>query len=151
MSTTITDTIEREILFKAPIQRVYDAITQPDQIVKWFPDAVTGALEPGKQAVFAFEGYGEAPVYIVATEPPSYFAYRWLPGSSYDKTTFDGNVLSAPNTLVEFNLEEEPGGTRLRFKESGFSSLPAEVIEKSLADNNEGWTYMFDRLEKFLA
>lgn len=147
MNTAVQDSILREIVLRAPKERVYRAITEPDQIVKWFPDGIEGKLEKGERPVFDFGDYGKVAIYVVASDPYDYFAYRWVPsvGASAE------DPLKQANTLVEFRLEEVSEGTRLRLSETGFASLPQEVIEKSLQDNNEGWDYMLPRLEKYLS
>lgn len=151
MVTTMQDTIEREIVIRAPKEKVYNAITDPAQIVKWFPDTVEGKLEPGERPIFDFGQYGKSALYVVAADPHDYFAYRWIPGGVHEYKDFMGDVLAEPNTLVEFRLEEASGGTRVRLMESGFASLPAEAYAQSVKDNTEGWAYMLDRLEKYLA
>jgi uncharacterized protein YndB with AHSA1/START domain len=141
------DTIEREIIIRAPIERVYRAIADPEQIVRWFPDAIEGDLSPGERPVLDFGQYGKASVYIVAAERNHYFAFRWIPGG--DSLAPSGDVLQHPNTLVEFRLESTAEGTKLRLIESGFASLPAEFYEKAFKENSEGWDYMLDRLVKY--
>ncbi|HEY0867227.1 MAG TPA: SRPBCC family protein [Fimbriimonas sp.] len=143
------DTIEREIIIRAPVERVYNAIAEPEQIVRWFPDAIEGRLKPGERPTLDFGEYGKSSIYVEAAEPHHYFAYRWRPGS--DSLDTGGDVLQQPNTLVEFRLEPVAEGTRLKLTESGFASLPAEVYEKAFKDNNEGWDYMLDRLAKYAA
>lgn len=150
MSTTMQDAIEREIVVCAPRERVYQAITDPEQIVRWFPDAVEGNLHPGSDALFTFEGYGGSQIYVEAADPHHYFAYRWLPGGDYE-VGFRGDVRQKPHTLVEFRLEEHPEGTRVLLKESGFAGLPAEFYAGCMKDNNQGWDYMLDRLVKLFA
>jgi uncharacterized protein YndB with AHSA1/START domain len=145
-ATNMRDTIEREILIRAPVERVYSAIAEPEQIVRWFPDRMEGKLTPGERPTFDFGEYGKASVYIVAAEPHHYFAYRWIPGG--DSLAPSGDVLQHANTLVEFRLEKVAEGTKLRLSESGFAALPAEVYEKSLKENSEGWNFMLDRLLK---
>ena len=81
MSTTLQDTINNEIVIGAPRERVYAAITDPDQLAQWFPDAVEGEIKPGARPVFDFGEYGRHSAYVVATDPHSYVAYRWIPGS----------------------------------------------------------------------
>lgn len=147
METTLKDAIEREIIVRAPKERVYKAITDPGQLVKWFPDGVEGRLEPGERPVFDFSEYGSTSLYIVAAEAPNYFAYRWLP-AGVAPGKFRGDVLSKPNTLVEFRLEDAPEGTRVKLRESGFASLPSEFYENAFKENNEGWDYMLARLQK---
>ena len=49
------DAIIREITLKASQERVYHAITDLNEIVKWFPDSVEGGtLEVGQEPIFSF-------------------------------------------------------------------------------------------------
>jgi uncharacterized protein YndB with AHSA1/START domain len=141
------DTITREITVKAPKERVYKAITDPSEITKWFPDKIEGTLEVGQNPTFIFTEYNhKTTVHVEAAKPFEYFSYRWVPGS----TGLVGDILNAPNTLVEFFIEEMEQGTKVTVKESGFAALPAEVAEKSFKDNSGGWGYMMERLEKLM-
>lgn len=142
------DAIIREITVKATKERVYKAITDPKEIVTWFPDAVEGGtLEVGQRPIFVFNGENhKAQIYVEAAKPFEYFAYRWVPGSA----GIIGDVLAVPNTLVEFHIVESEGRTKVTLKESGFASLPAHVAEESLNQNSGGWEYMMNRLEKVL-
>jgi hypothetical protein len=72
----------------------------------------------------------------VPRDDVSLFAYRWRPSKSDSATT-----------LVEFRLEEVPGGTRLHLVESGFAALLAE----SRQDNEFGWDDELGQLREFLA
>ncbi|HEY4899095.1 MAG TPA: SRPBCC domain-containing protein [Candidatus Nanopelagicaceae bacterium] len=143
------DVITRSITVKASKERVYKAITDPKEIVLWFPDSVEGGtLEVGQEPIFSFESAShKRRVHIEASNPYDYFAYRWVPGPSGAGAS---DVLSIPNTLVEFSIEEIAGGTKVTVKESGFASLPIEEAESSFKDNSSGWGHMFDRLEKLL-
>ncbi len=141
------DVIEREIIVKAPRERVYKAITDPEQIISWFTDSLEGGtLEVGQSPIFNFKGHGKTQIYVEAAKPVEYFAYRWVPGAS----GIIGDVLAVPNTLVEFYLEEAGEGTKIKLKESGFASLPPEVAEKSFGENSGGWEFMLNRLEKVM-
>lgn len=149
VANTVPDVIERQIILRAPQQRVYAAISEPDLLAKWFPDGVEGELKPGEQPLLDFgEEYGKTRIHIVAADPYQYFAYRWVSGSH--NMGFVGDPLAMPNTLVEFHLEEVEGGTKLRLVESGFASLPAEYFESNFKDNSEGWAYMLGRLETYI-
>lgn len=142
------DTIVREITVKASKERVYKAITDPEQIITWFPDAIEGGtLEVGQRPIFIFTNENhKAQIYVEAAKPFEYFAYRWVPGSA----GIIGDVLTVPNTLVEFYIEELGEGTKVMVKESGFSSLPSEVAERSFNENSGGWEHMMSRLEKVM-
>lgn len=150
MSTTLQDTIRKEIVIGAPRERVYAALTDPAKLSQWFPDAVEGEIKPGARPVFDFGEYGRHSAYVVATDPYSYVAYRWIPGSIHVPQGFIGDVLSEPNTLCEFHLGEVDGGTRVRLVESGFASLPSEFYAKSIEDNTGGWDVMIYRLKTFI-
>jgi uncharacterized protein YndB with AHSA1/START domain len=141
------DTIIREITVKANKERVYKAITDPKEIVTWFPDAIEGsALEVGERPILNFGEHGKSQIYVEAANPFEYFAYRWVPGS----VGMIGDVLKVPNTLVEFHIEDLGEGAKVTVKESGFASLPAEVAEKSFKQNSGGWEFMMNRLEKVM-
>ena len=145
------DSIERQITIRAPKERVYNAITDPKQIVSWFPDAISGTLEAGATPTINFGKDTAYQIHVVAANPHSYFAYRWVPGNADGTDGFAGDVLTVPNTLVEFRLADDPKGTALTLKESGFSTLPWAVAEKKFEENSGGWDYMLDRLEKLFA
>ena len=146
--TMIQDSIERRITIRAPKERVYRAITDPKQIVSWFPDAIHGTLEAGAAPTIEFGMDTVYQIYVVAADPHDYFAYRWVPGNADGTNGFRGDVLAVPNTLVEFRLADDPIGTTLTLTESGFSTLPRAVAEKKLKGNCSGWDYMLDRLER---
>ena len=142
------DVIVREITVKATKERVYKAITDPAEITLWFPDSIEdGTLEVGQSPLFLFNG-GEhkSRTYIVAAEPYTYFAFRWVPGGH----GILGDVLKVPNTLVEFRIEEVSDGTKVTVNESGFASLPSEVAQESLDQNTGGWEFMMGRLAGLL-
>jgi len=150
MYSAIQDSIEKEIVVRASKERVYAALTTPEQFVKWFSIGVEGKFETGERPVVDFGEYGKFKIYVVAANPHDYFAYRSVPGSVYCPQGFLGDVLVEPNTLVEFTLETVAEGTKVHLKESGIASLPAEVIEQTLKGNDAGWDFMIDRLEKYL-
>jgi uncharacterized protein YndB with AHSA1/START domain len=145
---SMKDIIERQITVQANPERVYDAITNPDKITEWFPDKVQGNLAVGEQAIFNFtEAKHQTRIFVEAARPHEYFAYRWVPGGS---SGLVHDVLSVPNTLVEFFIEQVATGTKVTLKESGFAKLPAEVAEASFNDNTGGWEIMMGRLEKVM-
>jgi uncharacterized protein YndB with AHSA1/START domain len=138
------DAIIKEITVKAPKERVYSAITDPKQIIMWFPDGVEGQLEVGQQPKLIFEGHGKTSIYVAAAEPYEYFAFRWVPGGA---NTVD-DVLAVQTTLIEFRIEETGDGTKITVKESGFAAFPADFAVRAIKEDSDGWEYMMGRLEK---
>lgn len=142
----LQDSIEKEIIIKAPQETVYEAITSPERITAWFPTAIEGTLNVGDRPVLDFGEHGKNQIYVESAKPHEYFAYRWVPGSKH----FIGDVLTQQNTLVEFTLEAIDGGTKVTLKESGFASLPADVRDQKFSENTGGWDYMLGRLVELL-
>jgi len=143
MNTLQQDTITRDIVIKAPIERVFSALTEAEHLATWFAEGIDGGLEPGEQSLWDFGNYGRAKVLMVAADRPNYVAYRWVPGGT---VTFVGDLTTRPTTLCEFRLEEVDGGTKVSLVESGFLSLPQEEIEASFKDNDSGWEEMLPKL-----
>lgn len=134
----VPDTIERQMTFELPREVVWAAITEPEQIGRWFGTSAELDLRPGGEGSFYWEHLDvTTSVTVEAVEPPARFAYRWEPG---------GRSEGGPTTLVEFRLEEIPGGTRLTLIESGFSQFGPE----SRQGNELGWDAELGELRVFL-
>ncbi len=134
------DRIKREIVVAASPERVWAALTEPNQMVGWLGSHVEIDLRPGGEAVFVWEGYDPSRGRIEVVEPPRCFAFRWQATGSDPSLP----VEATPNTLVEFTLEPISEGTRLTLVESGFADLPPDARR----DNEEGWD---EELHHFLA
>lgn len=137
--------ITREISINASQARVYAAISQPEQVVKWFPETLEGDYSVGQQPVFGFGEHAKSQIYVAEARPHSYFAYRWVPGANH----FLGDVLSVANTLVEFMIEAvDSHSCKVTLTETGFAHLPQEAMEASFQQNSAGWDFMLGRLGK---
>ena len=140
------DTIQREIFINAVKERIYEAISNPEEVTKWFPETLEGNYKVGEQPIFGFGDHGKNQICIIAAKPYEYFAFRWVPGASH----YLGDVLKVPNTLVEFQITEQADGMcKVTLTESGFASLPAERIESAFKQNSGGWDFMLGRLGKY--
>ncbi len=139
------DSIKREITISSSKERIYEAIANPEMVTQWFPETLEGNYAVGEQPVFGFGEHGKSQVCVVAAQPYEYFAYRWVPGAHH----FLGDVLSVPNTLVEFRIEEQADGScKVLLTESGFAALPADTVEAAFKQNSGGWEFMLGRLQK---
>jgi uncharacterized protein YndB with AHSA1/START domain len=147
------DRVERETFMGATIDRVFAALTDPALYPTWGPERVEGRMVVGERPIFDFGPGGKAAVYIVAIEAPRYFAYRWMQGAT-DPAVLVGDPLAGPNTLVEFHLDEQPGGTRVRVVESGLDKLPHMAgmsdadVDEALANMGKGWELMLGGLPR---
>jgi uncharacterized protein YndB with AHSA1/START domain len=139
--------IERDIQIAAPAERVWALITEAEHIGRWFADSGAEVdLRPGGALTMHWAEYGSSHARIVDVEPHTRFSYRWVPYPSAGAEPTDGN-----STLVEFTLEPEAGGTRLRVVESGFEQLdrtPA-AIDEAVEGNTEGWQKELAELREY--
>jgi uncharacterized protein YndB with AHSA1/START domain len=143
----IRDRIERETVIDAPLERVWEVITEAEHLGRWFGNA--GAeidLRPGGAMVLRWSDRALRGR-VVAVEPPTRFSYRWAP---FDDPGGDEPV-DGNSTLVEFTLQPEGDGTRLRVVETGFGSLAAsdEQRARNLDGNTEGWQRETDELREY--
>jgi uncharacterized protein YndB with AHSA1/START domain len=125
------DRIERELTLRAPIDHVWRSLTGSEQVSRWFGTHTEIDLRPGGAALFVWGPTERFHAVVEAVEPPHRFVYRWCQPANTP-------VETGPTTLVEFELEEVPEGTRLRMVESGFAAHPD--VERGRDEHEEGWT-----------
>lgn len=142
----VPEQIERELIVAAPIERVWEIITQPEHVQRWFAfDGASIDLRPGGEIVMRWLEHGTFYARVEEVDPPHRFSYR---GSRLpDDRVGDGNA-----TLVTFTLAPEGNGTRLRVVESGFRELdvPVEAQAEAAEDNTEGWYGAFTTLDAYI-
>ena len=157
-----TDRIEKTVLLRAPRERVWRAISDSGQFGSWFgvqfdgpflagahmkgrivPTTVDAEVarsqKPYEGAVFEFR--------VDRVEPMRLFSFRWHPYAVDPGVDY----ASEPTTLVVFELEEVPGGTRLTITESGFDRIPLKRRAQAFAANEQGWEAQTKLIEKYLA
>ncbi len=116
--------IEHEVLIEAPVDVVWRAVTEPDQISSWFTDTAeidvrpggTGTLTWSDRATKQLDAPITAHIRVETVDEPHTFAFRWMHP--------DGAPARAGNSvLVEFTLTADGGNTRLRVTETGLADL----------------------------
>jgi uncharacterized protein YndB with AHSA1/START domain len=157
-----TDRIEKEVVLRAPLERVWRAISDADQFGQWFGvrfdgpfvagSSVTGVITPtavDDDVARAQEPHaGKSDTWhIVAVEPQRRLAFRWHPYGVEDGVDYS----EEPTTLVEFTLSETGDGVLLRIVESGFDAIPAERRAAAFEANSEGWAAQTELVRKYLA
>jgi uncharacterized protein YndB with AHSA1/START domain len=143
-----SDRIEREIRIAAPIERVWDVLTEPAHVGVWFGSGtpIEMDLRPGGVMVLDHGEHGNYRTLIVNVDPPRAFSYRWAAG-------YPGVVANEDNsTLVEFTLESAADGTLLRVVESGFDTLVVPADREQSAgyeSHSTGWTEVISKLGSY--
>src|SRR6266702_8969969 len=136
--TMASDRIEQDVYIAAPVERVWEVVTEPRHVGMWFGNGEPAEVDmrPGGRIVFDHGEHGKLPAVIEKVEAPNYLSFRWAADDAGSREPDVGN-----STLVEFTVEPEGEGTRLRVVESGFAAVDAapEVIERRYKANKGGW------------
>lgn len=156
----MSDKIVKIATLKAPLAKVWNAISDSAAFGTWFGMTIQGAFVEGQTVSGAIaktqvddeiakeqEPYVgmRCDLMIERVVPLKLLAFRWHPGADPDTGP------NAPTTLVTFELEELAGGTRLTITESGFEALPLERRAKAFAENEGGWEAQLGLIAKYLA
>lgn len=158
----MSDRIEKNVLLRASLDRVWRAISDAEEFGRWFGvrfdgafvagTSVTGAITPtivDEEIAKRQEPHNgvQSTWQIVAVEPQRRFAYRWHPFAVDPETDYR----QEPTTLVEFTLAETPDGVLLTIVESGFDAIPAARRKDSYEANSEGWAIQTDLVRRYLS
>jgi uncharacterized protein YndB with AHSA1/START domain len=147
----MTDRIEKSIELKAPVSRVWRALTDHQEFGEWFEVKLDGPFVAGKVSAgrVTYPGYEHIKFELVTQklEPERFFAFSWHPYA------IDPNVdySNEPSTLVEFRLESKDKSTVLYLTESGFDALAKDRRFEAFRKNEEGWTEQMQNIEEYLA
>ena len=143
-------TIEREIYVEAAPEIVFEVVSSPDHLKRWWPDDARYDPAPGSSGEIVF-GDRDAdgavvPFTVVDAQPPRTFSFRWTHPA--EEVARGGNSL-----LVSFDLTPSGGGTLLRMTETGFREMgwEAAVLEEQSREHEAGWDFYLPRLAPYVA
>lgn len=150
MTSTVREhsTIERELYVEASPETVYEVVSAPEHIVKWWSDEADFEDEPGGSGWIAFgdiaAGGRRVQLSVAEADPPRRFAFRWTHGAGVEATVGNSN-------LVTFELVPEGAGTRVRFTEVGFAERGWDTAEVAAvhADHSSGWDHFLPRMSGY--
>jgi uncharacterized protein YndB with AHSA1/START domain len=144
MKADTIEAIRQEIVIEATAQRVFSALTNPDELVRWWGAAgkfqaerVESDLRLGGAWKMTGVGMGGKPFTITGIfeefDPPHVVAMTWLQDWQAD----------AHPTLVKFELTEKDGVTTVRLTHSGFEA-------ESDRENHKGWPWLLSLLRDYV-
>ena len=143
----MTDRIEKRIELRAPVSRVWRALTDYREFGEWFRVRIDGPFEPGKVSTgqVTYPGYEHLKweAVVQKMEPERLFSFTWHPAAIDPKIDYS----KEPPTLVEFRLEKIPTGTKLVVIESGFDKLPSDRRLEAFRMNEGGWAEQIKNIE----
>ena len=145
------DRIEKQIDLKAPVSRVWRALTDYREFGEWFRVKLEGPFVAGEAAggFITWPGYEHLRMEVVVQkiEPERFFSYTWHPYSIDPKVDYSQET----PTLVEFTLEKSAKGTLLKVTESGFDKIPSGRRAEAFRMNDNGWTQQVKNIESHVA
>jgi len=140
--TPTAQTIVQEITINAPAERIFEALTDPDQRREWWgiegrfqATHAEADLRVGGKWRMSGTGFGRS--FIVTgeyrtIEPPRALAFTWLPSWQADGS----------ETLVRFDLSETDGMTTVRVTHSPLTPEGAEA--------HKGWAQILASLRAYV-
>lgn len=147
----MADQIEKSIDLKAPVERVWRALTDYREFGAWFRVELDGPFAAGQVATGRMTYPGcehlKWQATIIRMDEPRLFAFTWHPYAV--DPAFD--YARETPTLVEFRLTPVADGTRLTIVESGFDALPGERRAEALRMNEGGWTIQLGNIQAHVA
>jgi uncharacterized protein YndB with AHSA1/START domain len=144
-----TDHIEKSIEIKAPVSRVWRALTDHNEFGQWFGVKLEVPFIPGKttRGLLTHPDFPHnIEMAVQKMEPETYFSLTWHPLALDPKVDYSKET----PTLVEFRLEKVPAGTRLTVKESGFDKIPAERRATAQEMHDGGWAEQMTRISNYV-
>ncbi|MCO8276773.1 SRPBCC family protein [Actinoplanes sp. TRM 88003] len=130
--------IEREIYIEAAPEVVFEVVSDPKHVSRWWPDEADYEAVPGSTGQISFGGTKVEAFTVLEVQPPRTFTFRWTQPS--------GQPATADNSLlVTFELVPSGGGTLLKLTETGFRD------EQMRHDHVNGWDFFLPRIAPYVA
>jgi uncharacterized protein YndB with AHSA1/START domain len=143
--------IEKRIELKAPVSRVWRALTDHREFGEWFRVKVDSAFVPGQtsRGHITYPGYEHLQweVVVQKMEPERLFSFTWHPYAIDPKKDYSQET----PTLVEFRLEKTATGTLLTVTESGFENVPGDRRLEAFRMNDGGWAEQMKNIASHVA
>jgi uncharacterized protein YndB with AHSA1/START domain len=157
-----TDRIEKKIVLKSTLERVWQAISDSARFGTWFGvkfegpftagSWMSGRIVPTKvdpEVAKLQEPHTGAAfrMLVEQIEPMKRFSFRWHPFAIDPSHDYSNE----PTTLVTFELAEIDDGVLLTITESGFEQIPIARRAQAFEANEGGWAHQAKLMEKYLA
>ncbi len=131
--------VERSVWINTPRERIWNAVSEPDQIIQWFvPNLVVA------QAQMKRESDGKL---VILLGPMSVdFA---MVESAIEQQQFSFRTLPDRLITTTYTLKEENGGTSVSVKASGFEALSENAQQERVKLGEAGWEKVLQNLNAF--
>lgn len=131
----MTNNIEKEQFINATPERVFRALTEKEELERWFVQKVEIDARPGGAVRFEFAPNAFEIGNILAFEPSRRLSYTW-------------EALSPTPTTLTFALTAQNAGMRVHFTHMGIGE--GKAWENYAAAMSHGWTIHLKHLTDWL-
>src|SRR5207302_356229 len=139
----VNDAIVEEITIRASATQIFEALTEPEQMVKWWgiegrfqATHVESSLRPGGEWLMRGTRQNGQPFTIRGTyrevDPPRTLVFTWLPDWQEERV----------ETVVRIDLAGWDGVTTVRLTHSGLSTDTSRAA-------HQGWPQLLDGLRAY--
>lgn len=131
MTETALTPVVCTVEIAAPRERVFELFTTPEELVRWWPDAVDFEPREGGRMRLEFEGRGDVSGTVTRFDPPGALGFTWIRGV-------------APDVVTQVDVELtalDNGGTRVELRHTGWENVPEEQVEEWRAIHEGGWNH----------
>ncbi|GAB5417393.1 MAG: hypothetical protein Crog4KO_29750 [Crocinitomicaceae bacterium] len=138
-TTEKKDVIAKNQWFNHPIQKVWEAITNTEQVSKWLVPTNFKAEVGFQYALHDPKAECNVVTGTVLKASPYTLVYSWI-----------NETVKDVETLITWELTEENGGTRLSMTHSGISNYSKAQMNDMIDSYSSGWIRCFDNLNELL-
>jgi uncharacterized protein YndB with AHSA1/START domain len=129
--------IEQTITIDAPPELVFRALTDAEELVRWFPSTAESDPRTGGEFVLRFEFEDEAQNHT--------YSGRYEEVTANERVRYPWNGQFGATT-VEFSLRPSDSGTEVSLRHSGWTDEATE----SRAMHDQGWSVFVDNLKTYI-
>jgi len=129
--------IVQELTIRATPESVFAAITQPDEITRWWANQVTAEPRVGSPAAFRFDNGEVMTMEIVDLDPGRKLSWLVRQAPQYAHL-WEG-------TTITWDLVPVSDGITLHFGHHGFA-----VVDAGYEQTRTGWAYFLGSLTSYL-
>lgn len=144
--TKSNNSLHCEFVVKAPVEKVWAALTTKEGWECWFSSKVESDFAVGSKIEMFFGSFGPVEGLVAERVEHSVFAYKWHPGEDGATGTHPPEEM----TTVRFELAPQAEGTLIKMTESGFDLVNTNRRGGAFADNEGGWTEELEELNVWL-